>query len=97
VSKDLGVTGATRLTHVQVASLTPLVRRATQALEVGRASQPIETKEGVTVVMVCDRDVGTDRKRVLAIRRALTLRQLNILTRRYLRDLRRSAYLDLRV
>jgi len=34
---------------------------------------------------------------VVAIRRALAARQLNILTRRYLRDLRRSAYLDVRV
>ena len=40
---------------------------------------------------------GTDLKRVASIRRALAQRQLNILIRRYLRDLRRSAYLDVRV
>jgi peptidyl-prolyl cis-trans isomerase SurA len=97
VSKDLGTSGATRLKNVQLASLAPHLRGPTRLLQVGKASAPIETKEGVTVVMVCQRDAGTDRKRVLQIRRALAARQLNILTRRYLRDLRRSAYLDVRV
>jgi peptidyl-prolyl cis-trans isomerase SurA len=97
VSKELGASDATRRDNVQVASLAPYLRGPTNLLPVGKASDPIETKKGVTVVMVCNREVGTDRKRVLAIRRALATRQLNILTRRYLRDLRRSAYLDLRV
>jgi peptidyl-prolyl cis-trans isomerase SurA len=97
VSKDAGASGATRLQNVQLASLAPHIRRPARLLEVGKASAPIETKDGVTVVMICKREVGTDRKRVVAIRRALAQRQLNILTRRYLRDLRRSAYLDVRV
>lgn len=97
VSKDLGVSGATRLRGVQLASLAPHLRGPTGNLQVGKASAPIETKDGVTVVMVCKREAGTDSKRIAAIRSALAARQLNILTRRYLRDLRRSAYLDVRV
>ncbi|MDH3232918.1 MAG: peptidylprolyl isomerase [Alphaproteobacteria bacterium] len=96
-SKELGVSGTSRLKNVKLASLAPHLRRPSQSLQVGRASPPIETKDGLTVIMVCQRDAGTDRKRMQSIRRALAARQMNILTRRYLRDLRRSAYLDVRV
>jgi len=97
LGKDLGASGSSQVKNVQIASLAPHLRRPSRLLQIRKASAPIETKDGLTVIMVCERDAGTDRKRVASIRRALVGRQLNILTRRYLRDLRRSAYLDVRV
>jgi len=96
-SRDAGAQDVLRLTKVQSSSLAAHLRGQAERLDVGQVSAPIETKESVTVMMVCERDVGTDLKRVASIRRALAQRQLNILIRRYLRDLRRSAYLDVRV
>jgi len=97
LSKEFGASGTSRLKNIQLASLAPELRQPTERLEVGKASAPIETKEGLTVVMVCERNAGTDTKEFQSVRRALAGRQLDILTRRYLRDLRRSAYLDVRV
>ena len=97
LSKELGATGSARLKNVKVASLAPALRRQAGTLAIGKAGRPVETKTGVVVMMVCSREGLADRRRVAAVRRALANRQLDILTRRYLRDLRRSAYLDLRV
>ena len=97
LSKELGATGSTRLRNVQLASLAPALRGPATRLAVGKASAPIETKTGVTVIMVCQRQADTDARRRQTVRRSLGQRQLEIMTRRYLRDLRRSAYLDVRV
>ena len=97
LAKETAGTGATRRRNVRPASLTPVLRRHAQQLPIGKASPPIETKNGVTVIMVCARQADTERRRIQSVRRALAQRQLEILTRRYLRDLRRSAYLDVRV
>jgi peptidyl-prolyl cis-trans isomerase SurA len=97
LSKEHGASGTSRLKNVQLASLAPNLRGPARSLQVGKASKPIETKGGLTVIMVCARDAGSDRRRFQSVRRALGNRQLNILTRRYLRDLRRSAFLDVRV
>jgi peptidyl-prolyl cis-trans isomerase SurA len=48
-------------------------------------------------MMICQRKGDTNLPQVKDVRRQLAVRRLNILTRRYLRNLRRSAYLDLRV
>jgi len=97
LSKELGATTATRRNNVAPASLSPALRDHAQSLAVGKASPPIQTKTGVTIIMVCARQASADQKRIRSVRRSLGQRQLKILTRRYLRDLRRSAYLDVRV
>ena len=47
--------------------------------------------------MVCKRIGDANLPKAKEVRTQIGVRRLNILTRRYLRNLRRSAYLDLRV
>ncbi len=72
------------------------LRTLAAQLDVGQASAPIRVPSGVQVLMICDRqeDIGPDRD---VIRRTLERERIDMLSRRYLRDLRRSAFVDLRV
>jgi len=65
-------------------------------LDIGQASAPIRVPSGVQVLMICERqeDIGPDRD---VIRRTIERERVDMLSRRYLRDLRRSAFVDLRV
>jgi len=65
-------------------------------LEVGKASEPIQIANGVLVIMVCSRekDEGLNPEDVEA---QLTEEKIEIQARRYMRDLRRAAYIDIRV
>lgn len=72
------------------------LRALASQLEVGQASTPIRLSSGVQVLMICERqeDIGPDRD---VIRGTLERERIGMLSRRYLRDLRRSAFVDLRV
>ena len=72
------------------------LRALAAQLDVGQASTPIRVPAGVQVLMICERqeDIGPDRD---VIRRTLERERVDMLSRRYLRDLRRSAFVDLRV
>ena len=65
-------------------------------LEVGKASEPIQIANGVLVIMVCskEKDEGLNPEDVEA---QLSEDKIEIQARRYMRDLRRSAYIDIRV
>ncbi|MEP4377642.1 MAG: peptidylprolyl isomerase [Alphaproteobacteria bacterium] len=72
------------------------LRALAAQLDVGQASAPIRLPSGVQVLMICERqeNIGPDRD---VIRRTLERERVDMLSRRYLRDLRRSAFVDLRV
>ena len=72
------------------------LRALAAGLDVGQASEPIRVPSGVQVLMICERqeDIGPDRE---VIRRTIERERVDMLSRRYLRDLRRSAFVDLRV
>jgi peptidyl-prolyl cis-trans isomerase SurA len=89
--------GATRLRNVRVVNLGDDLREPARTLAVGKASDPIVERSGVVVMMVCDRKGDNAIPDVQQIRNAIGRRELNLMVRRYLRDLRRSAFLDLRV
>ncbi len=65
-------------------------------LEVGKASEPIQIANGVLVIMVCskEKDEGLNPEDVEA---QLSEEKIEIQARRYMRDLRRAAYIDIRV
>lgn len=80
----------------QLKDLNAELRALAARLDVGTASAPIRVPSGVQVLMICDRqeDIGPNRDE---IRRTLQRERVDMLSRRYLRDLRRSAFVDLRV
>jgi peptidyl-prolyl cis-trans isomerase SurA len=79
--------------------ISPQMRNIVSQLGVGHASQPIVQKNGVGVIMVCSKSTGggatiaTSREEVTE---TLIRQRLDTVSRRYLRDLRRKAYVDVR-
>jgi len=64
-------------------------------LNVGSSSEIIETDRGAVILFVCDRhDSGIDRE---AIMRTIGTEKLEMQARRFLSDLRRKAYIDMRI
>ncbi len=75
--------------------LPPDVARAIEGVAVGQASAPFRRADALIIAVVCGRDSsGIDRKRV---EERLVQEQIELRARRYLRDLRRSADLDIRI
>jgi peptidyl-prolyl cis-trans isomerase SurA len=93
-SEMSSVTAGT-LGDVPVSQIPPAVRSAIDSLEVAQPSEPVEVENGLAVFMVCARDdSGIDRQ---LISQRLEQDRLTMLSRRYLRDLRRGANVDVRV
>ena len=71
-------------------------------MEPGRIAPPVRTFDGYSIVLLVDRrtvlsdaaDAGPDRE---AIRQEIGQRRLEMLARRYLRDLHRSAFINVRI
>ncbi len=90
MSGDLGT--------VRLKDLPPDLREVVRALPVGTVSAPVRTKLGVQLLMVCDR---TEPASTLpgreTVRNTLMERQFELVSRRYLRNLRRDAFVDIRI
>lgn len=83
---------------VKVGSLDPRFQELLKSLQIGQPSKPLNVGNGAAVVMVCEHK---EAKSEIPTREQLvdnlTRQRLDTLARRYLRDLRRAAYVDLRV
>jgi peptidyl-prolyl cis-trans isomerase SurA len=77
--------------------IAPEMRNVIGGLPVGQVSQPIVQNNGVGVIMVCGKSesgAGTTREEIT---QSLIRLRLDTISRRYLRDLRRNSYVDVRV
>jgi peptidyl-prolyl cis-trans isomerase SurA len=87
-----------RLDMLELSDMDPVLRARVQGLEVGQLSEPFESENSVAVLMVCDRTgaspPGQLRERV---RRSLTNERLEANAQRMLRNLRREAFVDVRL
>ena len=83
---------------VKVGSLPPQVQTLLAGLKVAEASKPVNFGDVIGIVMVCDRQAAPSpiltREQVTE---TLQHQRLDTLAQRYLRDLRRAAYVDMRV
>ncbi len=83
---------------VRLSDLPPEFREAAATLEVNAPGDPITTSTGVHLLMVCERrDPNAEVDMRDVIFEEIATRRLAILERRLLRDLRRTAFVDLRV
>jgi len=90
LSGDLGA--------LKLGDLPPEVRAALENLPVGTASVPLKHAEGVAVMMVCDRTVTNTADQARdAIANELGMQRMDLLQKRYLRDLRAAAFIEKRV
>jgi len=85
------------LGRVKIGDLNATLKPAVAPLTAGKISAPITTGDVVIVFMVCDRiEPESSMPKAEDIREQIFRGKLGIVSRRYLRDLRRAAYLDFR-
>lgn len=88
---------STQTPNVRAGDLPPELREVVMALQVGEPSKPIPARDGIGVVMVCQRvDPPSPVPSTDQVYDQIMRQRLDQMARRYLRDLRRSAYVDIR-
>jgi len=99
IGKEKGSAQLSSEGRLRVDQVTPAMRNIVLGLEVGQTSPPIAQKNGVGVIMMCEKaapsapTVPTRDE----IGETLMRQRLETLARRYMRDLRRTAFVDVRV
>ncbi len=90
------------LGNLKTDDLSPQLRSLVRGLPALKPSQPLRTEDGVIVLMVCEREAPVqetldraDHRR--QVEQRLADERLNLSARQYLRDLRRSAFVDVRI
>jgi peptidyl-prolyl cis-trans isomerase SurA len=86
--------------QVSAAGLTPQMRDILGKMAVGEVSQPILQRNGIGVIMLCSKTAPSAKSGDPTreeIFESLLRQKLDTVSRRYLRDLRRAAYVDVRV
>jgi peptidyl-prolyl cis-trans isomerase SurA len=72
-------------------------RQILQGLRVGEASRPITLPQGLIILMICSRDDNPNMPNRDQITETLIRTRVDAQSRRMLRDLRRAAFIDIRV
>jgi peptidyl-prolyl cis-trans isomerase SurA len=97
-SAELNTPNSGDLGWLRVADLPAQFRSAVTALPVGQVSAPLEGPQGIHLLMVCDRrepqGQGTERDEIA---QRLERERVDRLARRYLRDLRKDAFVEVRL
>lgn len=98
VGKELSTQESVDAGRLKLVDLPENLRGVVAPLKVGQPSKPVRFPTGVAILMVCERKDGPSnlpsRDEVAKI---LSNQRADMLSRRYLRDLRRTAFVDLRV
>lgn len=98
VAKSLDAPAPIDLGRVRQGDLSPAIREAVASVEVGKASAPVPLPGGVSIFVVCDREaVMSDLPSRHEIRQRLENEKLEVLARRLMRDLKRAAFIDIRI
>lgn len=91
----IGGIGSGDLGTVDTANLPDELRSAISGLSLGAPSEPMQIGDGISVLMVCEREyAGVDRDQISD---NLMRERLNLRIQRHMRDLRRDAHVDIRI
>ena len=86
------------LGKIKVSKLPGVLKAVVKGLADRTASRPIRKDDGIIVLMICEREQeGSDISARQKVAGMLMDQRLNIAARRYLRDLRRAAFVDVRM
>ncbi|HEX5077712.1 MAG TPA: peptidylprolyl isomerase [Geminicoccaceae bacterium] len=98
IAAERNLPGSGALGWVRIGDLPPDFARVLVDLPIGQASEPLQGPAGVHLIMVCDRR-GAVRSvpQREEIAQRLESEQIDRLARRYLRDLRTQAFVDIRM
>jgi len=95
IAEASGAPGSGDLGLLQVDDLSPQLKELVRSMPLEQPSEPVNIAGSLAILVVCERQGGAiDRER---IQRNLLAQRVEILARRYLRDLRREANVDLRL
>ena len=98
IGKEKGSPQLSSEGRLRTSQIAPAIRNIVEGLEVGQASAPIVQKNGVGVIMLCEKATSnTTLPTRDEIADQLARQRAENLARRYLRDLRRTAFVDVRV
>ena len=96
--RQLGAVAAGDLGRVELDKLPPPVRQVVGPLRGGQVGEPLRTADGVVLLMVCDREEQAMSPDVRAqVERRIFEQRMSAAARQQLRDLRRTALLDIRL
>lgn len=84
------------LTGVNIATLPSNLQSVAISLPIGRASEPIRIADGIAVYVVCARNISESGPSDQDLREQLLRERLDMLSRGFLRDLRRTSFVDIR-
>jgi peptidyl-prolyl cis-trans isomerase SurA len=101
---DMGAPASGDLGWLKVSDLPSILATAVTDLAVGEISPPLQGPAGVHLLMVCERqgeqepkiDLASEEERT-KLTQQLERERLDRLARRYLRDLRKQAFIDVRI
>jgi peptidyl-prolyl cis-trans isomerase SurA len=85
--------------HIRPSEISPALRKFVLGLEIGQPSKPVLQRNGIGVLMVCGKVAPEATKEASRddVAESLLRQRLDGLARRYMRDLRRAAFVDVRV
>ncbi len=95
LAQSVGSPGSGSLGKMKLAELPPAIQGAVRGLATGQTSEPIALPAGISLLVVCNReDSGIDRDR---IGKRLSEERLNVEARKFMRNLRLDANVDIRI
>nr|WP_279347240.1 peptidylprolyl isomerase [Govania unica] len=93
----IGAQDINKVGTVRLGDLPPMVQSAVEKVEVGKHSAPVDTPEGFRVLFVCERVMPESKMPSNEqVSESMSQQRLSLMSRRYLRDLRRDAIIDIR-
>ncbi|MFM9841611.1 MAG: peptidylprolyl isomerase [Dongiaceae bacterium] len=84
------------LTGMDVTALPGNLQSIAVGQPVGQASEPIRNEDGIAAYVVCARNLSTSGPSDQELRDQLVRERLDLMARGYLRDLRRTSFVDIR-
>lgn len=96
-AEELGAPSSGDLGRIRIGDMPADLARAVLALPVGEVSQPLRSPAGIHLLMVCDREEPESLASREEVAQRLEEEQLDRLARRHLRDLRKEAFVEVRL
>lgn len=100
LAKQVGSPRSPHLGRFSLQDLSPVIRNVVKNVQAGKISDPVKTPDGVLILMVCSRDGGGGVIKLPArddIADKLMRERMALSARHYMREIRLSAVIDVRV
>ncbi len=95
--RSVDAVGMDKLVSLRAGEANAELRRHLMTQKIGQPSEPIRTSQGYFILIVCKRvDPGSALPKAKMIEERLRGARLDLMAQRYIRDLRRNAYIDIR-